>query len=150
MENKETIVTQYSRTQQHTLIMQCIYQYLFYLSIEDRPSPSEIIESVTNLPVAEVDKFIKSKQQSDNCFIAHCYEQDKKSLTKEFLFSKQSSMYLINFLSFSLFFIFFLADKIGTKRRIPIEKVASEKAKSCLHKIRKANSKVHTPKTSIK
>ena len=28
------------------------------------------------------DKFIKSKQQSDNCFIAHCYEQDKKSLTE--------------------------------------------------------------------
>ena len=60
MENNETIVEKYSRTQQHTLIMQCIYQYLFYLPLEDRPSPTEIIESVTKLPIAEVDKFIKS------------------------------------------------------------------------------------------
>lgn len=28
------------------------------------------------------DKFIKSKQQSDNCFIAHCYNQNKKSLSQ--------------------------------------------------------------------
>lgn len=60
MENKDTMITQISRTKQHTLIMQCIYQYLFYLPLEDRPSPSEIIESVTNLPINQVDKFIKS------------------------------------------------------------------------------------------
>ena len=60
MDNKEIIVEKYSRTQQHTLIMQCIYQYLFYLPMEDRPSPSEIIESVAKLPIGEVDKFIKS------------------------------------------------------------------------------------------
>ena len=58
--NKETIVKQISRTQQHTLIMQCIYQYLFYLPLEERPSPVDIIECVTNLPIAEVDQFIKS------------------------------------------------------------------------------------------
>ena len=61
MENSnETIITKYSRTQQHTLVMQCIYQYLFYLELDDRPSPTDIIESVTKLPINEVDKFIKS------------------------------------------------------------------------------------------
>jgi N utilization substance protein B len=60
MENKETITKQYSRTQQHTLIMQCIYQYLFYLPLEDRPAPKDIIECVTKLPINEVDQFIKS------------------------------------------------------------------------------------------
>ena len=60
MENKETIIEKYSRTQQHTLIMQCIYQYLFYLPLEDRPSPVEIIECVTKLPINEIDKFVKS------------------------------------------------------------------------------------------
>ena len=61
MENSnETIITKYSRTQQHTLVMQCIYQYLFYLELDDRPSPSDIIESVTKLPINEVDKFIKT------------------------------------------------------------------------------------------
>ena len=60
MENKETITKQYSRTQQHTLIMQCIYQYLFYLPLEDRPAPKDIIECVTKLPISEVDQFIKS------------------------------------------------------------------------------------------
>lgn len=28
------------------------------------------------------DKFIKSKQSSDNCFIAHCYNQNKQSLSQ--------------------------------------------------------------------
>ena len=49
-----------SRTLQHTLIMQCIFQYLFYLGMNDRPSPVEILENITKKPVQLCEPFIRT------------------------------------------------------------------------------------------
>lgn len=71
-------VKSYSRTQQHTLIMQCIYQYLFYLDMQSHPSIKEILQNVTKQPLDLCDKFVK------NTFvlsIKHCQEAvDKLSV----------------------------------------------------------------------
>ena len=38
-----------SRTLQHTLIMQCIFQSLFYLGLNVRPSPVEFVENIISI-----------------------------------------------------------------------------------------------------
>jgi len=49
-----------SRTLQHTLIMQCIFQYLFYLGMNDRPKPTEIVENITHKPISHCEPFIRT------------------------------------------------------------------------------------------
>ncbi len=49
----------YSRNKLQELTMFCIYQYLFYYSSEDKPSISEIIESVFDCDVKNCDPFVK-------------------------------------------------------------------------------------------
>lgn len=49
-----------SRTLQHTLIMQCIFQYLFYLGMSDRPKPTEIVENITRKPIQHCEPFIRT------------------------------------------------------------------------------------------
>ena len=52
--------SKYTRNQIQNLIMVCIYQYLFYLNLEQKPDISSIIESTFEQPVAECDKFARS------------------------------------------------------------------------------------------
>ena len=49
-----------SRNQMQGKLMVCIYQYLFYLNLEQKPDISSIIESTFEQPVAECDKFARS------------------------------------------------------------------------------------------
>lgn len=49
----------YSRNKLQELIVFCIYQYLFYYSSDNKPSISEIIESVFECKVKECDPFVK-------------------------------------------------------------------------------------------
>ena len=49
-----------SRTVQHTQIMQCIFQYLFYLGMNDRPKPTEIVENITKKPIKMCEPFIRT------------------------------------------------------------------------------------------
>ena len=49
-----------SRTLQHTLIMQCIFQYLFYLGMNDRPKLTEIVENITKKPIQLCEPFIRT------------------------------------------------------------------------------------------
>ena len=51
--------SKYTRNQIQNLIMVCIYQYLFYLNLEQKPDISSIIESTFEQPVAECDKFAR-------------------------------------------------------------------------------------------
>ena len=60
MEEKNVVSSKYTRNQIQNLIMVCIYQYLFYLNLEQKPDISSIIESTFELPLAECDKFAKS------------------------------------------------------------------------------------------
>lgn len=53
------LVVAYSRNKLQELTMFCIYQYLFYYSSEDKPSISEIIESVFDCDVKDCDPFVK-------------------------------------------------------------------------------------------
>ena len=48
-----------SRSKLHELIMICIYQYLFYLRIEDKPEIDSIIKSVFNSSPSDIDSFAK-------------------------------------------------------------------------------------------
>ncbi|MDD4584863.1 MAG: transcription antitermination protein NusB [Bacilli bacterium] len=48
-----------SRSKLHELIMICIYQYLFYLRIEDKPEIDSIIKSVFNSSPKDIDPFAK-------------------------------------------------------------------------------------------
>ena len=49
----------YSRNKLHELAMVCTYQYLFFLKSENRPTPKEILNDVTNEELKDNDKFIK-------------------------------------------------------------------------------------------
>ncbi len=48
-----------SRNQMHEKLMVCTYQYLFYLSINEKQDLNELIESAFNIPVNECDPFVK-------------------------------------------------------------------------------------------
>lgn len=49
----------YSRNKLQELSMLCIYQYLFYLNDENRPSLGQIIESVLDVELKDCDLFVK-------------------------------------------------------------------------------------------
>ena len=49
----------YSRNKLQELAMLCIYQYLFYLHDENRPTIGQIIESVLEVEIKECDPFVK-------------------------------------------------------------------------------------------
>ncbi len=52
---KDTI----SRNQLHGKIMTCIYQYFFYLKIEEKPDIKEIMKDVFDCDLANIDPFAK-------------------------------------------------------------------------------------------
>lgn len=77
-DNKSEMNREYSRNTQHILIMQCIFQYLFYLPLPTRPTLREIIENVTQYPFENCDRFIKSTFASS---IKNCQEAVDKIST---------------------------------------------------------------------
>lgn len=48
-----------SRNQLHGKIMTCLYQYFFYIKLEEKPDIKEIIQDVFDKPLTEVDPFAK-------------------------------------------------------------------------------------------
>ncbi|MDD3383231.1 MAG: transcription antitermination factor NusB [Bacilli bacterium] len=48
-----------SRSKLHELIMMCIYQYLFYLRMGDKPEIDSIVRSIFDLSTKDIDSFAK-------------------------------------------------------------------------------------------
>jgi len=59
LDRKEVFDMAHSRNKLQELTVFCIYQYLFYYNSENKPSISEIIESVFDCSVKECDPFVK-------------------------------------------------------------------------------------------
>ena len=51
--------TTLSRNQMHEKLMVCTYQYLFYLSLNEKQELSDIVESVFEMPISQCDPFVK-------------------------------------------------------------------------------------------
>jgi len=64
--NEELLTTDINmtRNQMHTKLMICVYQYLFYLNLGEKPDINSIIEATFNISVSELDPFVKK------CFLS--------------------------------------------------------------------------------
>jgi N utilization substance protein B len=49
----------YSRNKLHELAMICLYQFLVYLRVEEKPDLKAIIEGTMDQPLSEADPFVK-------------------------------------------------------------------------------------------